>query len=299
MTAPDEVTAFMVSMTFPAAPDMPEIIHDRPVAVVGAVHCGDPDTGMRVLQPLRGLGTPLFDMSQPMPYALVQSAFDPFFARQALRAYWKSTYLDELTDDAINTIARTALDRPAPLMLVNTFNLGGAVHAVTAEDTAFAERSAPFMVSVDTNWTDPAQDSAAIAWGRSAWEEIAKYGNGNVFLNFTGLADESLLTKVNNAFGANLRRLGQIKTTYDPHNLFRIKQQHYPRILGWRSVDVICADHPVRDHENRRDSQIGRRVVRQDSGPAHRAAGASHPRPRQSRPLHGDRRVRLLRRGDA
>jgi hypothetical protein len=77
MTAPDEVTAFMVSMTFPAAPDMPEIIHDRPVAVVGAVHCGDPDTGMRVLQPLRGLGTPLFDMSQPMPYALVQSAFDP------------------------------------------------------------------------------------------------------------------------------------------------------------------------------------------------------------------------------
>jgi FAD binding domain/Berberine and berberine like len=228
MTAPDEVTAFMVSMTFPAAPDMPEIIHDRPVAVVGAVHCGDPDTGMHVLQPLRALGTPLFDMSQPMPYAMVQSAFDPFFARQALRAYWKSTYLDELTDDAINTIARTALDRPAPLTLVNTFHLGGAVHAVTAEDTAFAERSAPFMVSVDTNWTDPAQDSAAIAWGRSAWEEIAKYGNGNVFLNFTGLADESLLTNVNNAFGANLRRLGQIKTTYDPHNLFRINNNIIP-----------------------------------------------------------------------
>jgi hypothetical protein len=228
MTAPDEVTAFMVSMTFPAAPDMPEIIHDRPVAVVGAVHCGDPDTGMHVLQPLRALGTPLFDMSQPMPYAMVQYAFDPFFARQALRAYWKSTYLDELTDDAINTIARTALDRPAPLTLVNTFHLGGAVHAVTAEDTAFAERSAPFMVSVDTNWTDPAQDSAAIAWGRSAWEEIAKYGNGNVFLNFTGLADESLLTNVNNAFGANLRRLGQIKTTYDPHNLFRINNNIIP-----------------------------------------------------------------------
>ncbi|HEX6404894.1 MAG TPA: FAD-binding oxidoreductase [Pseudonocardiaceae bacterium] len=227
-TAPDEVTAFMVSLTFPAAPDMPEIIHDRQVAIVAGVHCGDLDAGMQALQPLRELGTPLFDMSQPMPYTVLQSAFDPFFPRQSLRSYWKSTYLDELTDDAIDTIARNALDRPAPLTVIATVHFGGAVHAVTAQDTAFAERSAPFMVSVDTNWTDPAQDTATIAWGRGTWEEIAKYGNGNVFLNFTGLADESLLTNVNNAYGPNLRRLGQIKATYDPGNLFRINNNILP-----------------------------------------------------------------------
>jgi FAD/FMN-containing dehydrogenase len=226
--APDEVTAFIVTLTFPAAPEMPEVIHDRPVAIVGAVHCGEPDAGMQVLQPLRELGTPLFDMSQPMPYTVVQSAFDPFFPRQALRGYWKSEYLDELTDDAIDAIASKALDRPAPLTLVNTFHLGGAVHAVAAEDTAFAERSAPFMVSIDTNWSDPAQDAAAIAWGRAAWEEITKYGNGNVFLNFTGLADEPRRAHVNNAFGRNLRRLGQIKATYDPDNLFQVNNNIIP-----------------------------------------------------------------------
>ncbi len=52
-------------------------------------------------------------MSAPMPYAVVQSAFDPFVPRQALRSYWKSAYLDELTDDAIDAIASKALDRPA------------------------------------------------------------------------------------------------------------------------------------------------------------------------------------------
>ena len=114
-TAPDEVTAFMVALTFPAAPDMPKIIHDRQVTIVAGVHCGNPDEGMQVLQPLRELSTPLFDMSQPMPYTALQSGFDALFARQALRSYWKSTYLDELTDDAIDTIARKALDRPAPL----------------------------------------------------------------------------------------------------------------------------------------------------------------------------------------
>jgi hypothetical protein len=28
--APDEVTSFVVTMTFPAAPEMPGVLHDRP-----------------------------------------------------------------------------------------------------------------------------------------------------------------------------------------------------------------------------------------------------------------------------
>ncbi|MGH3527010.1 MAG: hypothetical protein ACRDQV_02025 [Pseudonocardiaceae bacterium] len=69
---------------------------------------------------------------------------------------------------------------------VNALHVGGAVHAVAAEDTAFAERPAPFMVTIDTNWADPAQDTSAVAWGRSAWVEITKYGYGNVFLTSPG-----------------------------------------------------------------------------------------------------------------
>lgn len=57
-------------------------------------------------------------------YTILQSAFDPFFPRQASRAYWKSTYLDELTDDAVDTIARKALDRSAPMTGIGAFHLG-------------------------------------------------------------------------------------------------------------------------------------------------------------------------------
>jgi FAD/FMN-containing dehydrogenase len=76
--APDEVTSVCVTITFPAAPDFPEVVHDRAVAVVGGVYVGDPDEGMKAMQPLRGLGTLLMDMSQPMPFTAVQTAFDPF-----------------------------------------------------------------------------------------------------------------------------------------------------------------------------------------------------------------------------
>ena len=226
--APDEITSVIVTITFPADPEMPEAVHDREVAIVGAVYAGDPEEGMAKLQPLRELGTPLFDLSQPMPFTAVQAAFDPFFPRGQLRAYWKTQYLDELSDGAIDVIAARAQDRPAPLTLVNTFHMGGAINNVGPEDTAFAERSAPYMVSLDGMWTDPDDDAEKIAWIRSAWNEIGEYGNGAVYLNFTGLSDEAPTAGVDSAFGRNLRRLGEIKAKYDPENFFRLNNNVRP-----------------------------------------------------------------------
>ena len=218
----------VVTITFPANPEMPEAIHDRPVAIVGGVYAGDAEEGMEVMAPLRELGTPLFDMSGPMPFTAVQSGFDPLFPRNTLRAYWKSQYLDELPDAAIDVIAGRAQNRPAPLTLVNTFHMGGAIAAVDPEATAFAERSAPFMVSIDGMWDDPADDADTIAWVRSAWDEVEEFGNGGVYLNFTGLADEAASAGVDTAFGRNLERLAEVKATYDPENFFRINNNIQP-----------------------------------------------------------------------
>ena len=104
--APDEVTSVVVTITFPANPELPEAIHDRAVAIVGGVYAGDPEEGLRVMAPLRELGTPLFDMSGPTPFTAVQAGFDPLFPRNTLRAYWKSQYLDELPDAAIDVDRR-------------------------------------------------------------------------------------------------------------------------------------------------------------------------------------------------
>jgi len=226
--APNEVTSVVVTMTFPANPELPEAIHDREVAIVGGVYVGDPDEGLGVMAPLRKLGTPLFDMSGPTPFSHVQSGFDPLFPRNALRAYWKSQYLDELSDEAIEAIAGLARSRPAPLTLVNTFHMGGAIAAVDPEATAFSERAAPFMVSIDGMWDDAADDADRIAWVRSAWDAVGEFGNGGVYLNFTGLADEEPTAGVDTAFGRNLERLAKVKAKYDPDNFFRINNNIQP-----------------------------------------------------------------------
>jgi FAD/FMN-containing dehydrogenase len=227
--APDEVTSTCVTITFPANPELPEAIHDRPVIIVGGVHAGDDvDAGLAEMQPLRELGTALFDMSGPTPFVGVQTGFDALFPRDTLRAYWKSQYVDELTDDAIDTIAAAAQDRPAPLTLVNTFHMGGAIASVGPEETAFHQRTASYMVSIDGMWADPAEDDATIAWVRTAWNSVAEHGTGEVYLNFTGLSDEAPQAGVDSAYGRNLARLAEVKAKYDPDNFFRINNNVVP-----------------------------------------------------------------------
>jgi len=226
--APDEVSALCGCTTLPAHPGLPEPIHDTPFVVVGAVHTGAPEEGMKVLQPLRELGAPLADISQPLPFSAVQTAFDPFFTRGTLRSYWKSTYLPELTDDAIDLIAQRAQNRPSARTFVITFLMGGAINRVGATDTAYSERSAPWMVSMDGNWSDQSEDSRVISWIRETWAEVAKFGTGSVYLNFTSLSDEAPTSGVDSAFGDNMRRLAEIKRKYDPTNLFRLNNNIAP-----------------------------------------------------------------------
>lgn len=226
--APDEVTSILVSFTFPAAPDLPPPVHNRACTVVGAVYVGDVDEGMAVLQPLRELAPLVVDLTHPAAYTFVQSAFDALFPRHTLRSYWKSQYLAELSDAAVDAWAGLALDRPAPLTIVNLWHMGGAISRVDPEATAFAERSAPFMVSIDGNWSDPADDDRVIGWVRSAWSRMGEFGTGGVYLNFTGLAGEDAGAGVDSALGRNLRRLAGVKATYDPANLFRLNNNIEP-----------------------------------------------------------------------
>jgi len=217
----DEVSSAMVVLSFPVDPHVPPPVQGRTCVVAGAVFAGDVEEGLQALAPLGQLGTPIFDLTSPMPFTFVQSAFDALTPRGEFRQYWKSQYLDALGDDALDAFADLAGDRPAPLVLMNIWQLGGAIARVGPEETAFAERSASFMVSIDGNWQEPAADAEVIGWVRAAWRRIGEFGNGSTYLNFTGLADEAADTGVDTALGRNLARLSRVKTAYDPDNFFR------------------------------------------------------------------------------
>ncbi len=227
-TVPDEISALIGCTTLPASEHTPPEIHDRPFIVTGAVYTGDTMEGLKVIQPLREIGTPLADISGPLPFVAVQAAFDEFFQRGTLRSYWKSTYVDELTDPILDIIVDRARNRPHDRVFVVTFQMGGAINRVGAEETAYGERSANWMVSMDGNWKDASDDDRLISWVRDAWSRVHEHGTGSVYLNFTGVEGEAVTAGVESAFGHNLARLADIKATYDPDNLFRLNNNIVP-----------------------------------------------------------------------
>jgi FAD/FMN-containing dehydrogenase len=85
-SAPDEVTSNAIAITMPGTPEWPPEVQGRACLVIAAVHAGDPDEGMQAMRPMRVLGRPLLDISQPMPFKAVQTAFDPLFPMGTLQA---------------------------------------------------------------------------------------------------------------------------------------------------------------------------------------------------------------------
>lgn len=225
--APDEVTSSVIVITMPAAPLLPEAVHDRAVVVPGALYAGPPAEGERALKPLRELRAPLADLSGVLPYRALQSAFDAFFPRGQWRSYWKSTFLSELPDAAVDLLADRALKRPGPFSLFNLQHLGGTMSRVEPRETAFAQRTAPYLISVDGAWADPADDDRGISFVRTLWDDLREYSTGGAYLEMLGDVDQSD-ELVRATHGDNLGRLAEVKATYDPGNVFRLNRNIAP-----------------------------------------------------------------------
>lgn len=110
--------------------------------------------------------------------------------------------------------------------------MGGAINRVGPTDTAYAERSALWMSSIDGNWEHAADNEANVAWVRESFKQIAPYSNGTTYTNFTGQADETAGPLAATAYGANMARLSLIKAQYDPDNFFRLNPNIAPASIA-------------------------------------------------------------------
>jgi FAD/FMN-containing dehydrogenase len=226
MSAPDEMGPQGIFWSVPAVDDFPAELHGKPILAVQVVYAGDPDMGERLLAPVREWATPIMDLSDRLPYTISQSAFDPFFPTDWFY-YWKSHLLGELSDAAINAIVQTAADRPSPQAMINVWQQGGAISRVPPDATAYNRRDAGYLISLDTTWVDPDASERCIAWTRQTWSAMQRFGQGGIYLNFAGLGEEKeqLLRA---AYGDNFDRLVELKTKYDPGNLFRMNNNIKP-----------------------------------------------------------------------
>jgi FAD/FMN-containing dehydrogenase len=221
---PDELGISATFVTTPPLPFVPEDLQDKPGVAVLFCWSGDLDEGRDVIKPWLDLGPPI-RFVDAMPYTVMQSLLDPLQPPGRL-TYWKSGYLTELTDDAIEAAASLAGETPSPFTLAEFVLWGGAVARVGDGDTAFGERQGRFLYNASSTWEDPADADANIAWARRFHDAMGPSGTGGVYVNF--LTDEGA-ERVQAAYGADkFARLAQIKARYDPTNFFRLNQNIPP-----------------------------------------------------------------------
>ncbi len=224
----DDVGSLIEFSTIPTDPAYPEAAWGKRVYTIGAAYAGDAAEGEALLQPLRELGEMVTDFSGQIGYGDMQQLFDTVIPFGRHRCYWKSRYLSELGDDAIDRILEGNATPPSPNTLSSIWNFGGAMARVGAGETAFGDRSMPWMFSIDSIWTAPEEDATNIAWTRDFWRRMEPHAQaGRIYLNFPGLGDEGEdLTR--RSYGDNFGRLAAIKRTYDPGNVFRFNQNISP-----------------------------------------------------------------------
>jgi len=222
-TAPDEIVGTMAEFsTVPEDPEFPEEAWGRHAIAIVGLWAGEAAEGETAVQPLRELAQPLLDLSGRMPYCDAQQLFDELIPWGAHRVYFKSLFLDTLDDDLIDTIAARGSTRPTDETLFSVWRMGGAVARVDADATAFGDRSMNWMLSIDTVWSEAADDDRCINWAREFWQEIAHRAGARTYLNFTGLNEEGAELVRASHGDDHYQRLARIKATYDPDNLFHI-----------------------------------------------------------------------------
>ncbi|WP_254521958.1 FAD-binding oxidoreductase [Natrinema caseinilyticum] len=226
--APDEVSTLTSLGTMPDEELFSEdgVDHFK----IGFLGCysGPAVEGEEVLAPLRELAEPIADVSGTIPYAEFQRTLDEDYP-SGMRYYWKSLYLDGLTEPAIDRIRYWADTAPSPLATVDIWQLGGAIGDVGIDESSFAGRHAPFLLGVEANWHDPERDDANVEWVRDCLADMRQFSDGSVYLNFPGfLEDNDELVRT--TFGSAYERLVAVKDEYDPENRFDVNQNIKPSI---------------------------------------------------------------------
>jgi FAD/FMN-containing dehydrogenase len=225
--APDELTVMLALDTAAPAPFLPESVHFKKIVACGGLWAGRPEDGEKAIAPFRELGTPIADIWGPMPYVGLQSAFDPFFGRGAAN-YFTSAFMDDIPAAAADDLVefhRRAADFPVQTEL-HLHHMGGAISRVPADATAFHNRTSPYIFNVIARTESAADLPPHVEWARAARDAMAVYGPGDMYVNFTGEADE-VRTKKSYPAGT-YARLQKVKDAYDPTNMFRFNQNIRP-----------------------------------------------------------------------
>ena len=223
--APDQLKWNLNLRLAPNTEGVPAHVRGRPVASESVIWLGDPDQGDQYLDHIFGLCKPVAVTRKVVSYLALQTMADNEFPH-GRRYYTKSGYFKSLDDSSIEKMVLALATLPSPTTQIELAYLGGAASRIASAETAFGDRSSPFVINLLANWADPSDDAANVAWIRSLFMALRPSMAPGVYVNFMS-GDED--DRVPEAYRERWERLVEVKSHYDPNNFFRLNQNIPPK----------------------------------------------------------------------
>jgi len=208
----------------PPTENVPVALRGQPVASTSLVWTGDPEAARPYLDRAFSLCHPGSVSSKIMPFLDLQTMAD-FDFPHGRRYYTKSGYFAALETGTIDRLLKAVSEIPSSETQIEFAFLGGAAAQVGATETAFGDRSAPFIMNLLASWTDASADMRNISWVRALFNQLRPAMKPGVYVNFMS-GDEQ--DRVPEAYHERWERMVAVKSHYDPGNFFRLNQNVQP-----------------------------------------------------------------------
>jgi FAD/FMN-containing dehydrogenase len=223
--APPELTLVTFMRPAPPAPWLPKDMHGKPIVAILACHSGNPEEGEKAVAPIKSFGNPIGDVLVRRPYVQLQALLDATQPK-GRRYYWKSEYLARIESELCEKFIAHSAKICSPHSAMILFQIDGALNRLEDEHSPVGNRDARYVLNIGGAWEQAADDEANIAWARGAWNDLKAFSTGGTYINF--LTQDEGPERIEAALGRNLSRLAEVKSRWDPENVFRTNRNIKP-----------------------------------------------------------------------
>lgn len=194
------------------------------LAAMAVCHTGDAADAERDLAPFKAWGSPVVVEVGPMPYPVMNTLLDEGYPKGALN-YWLSSFTSGLPDGLIDTAIERFASVPSPMSAIMLEHFHGAVTRIGVTETAVPHRDVGWNLLIPSEWVDPADTEANIAWTKDTYAALSEHLGGGRWLNYLG---DDQNDAIRSAYGPNYDRLVDVKRRLDPQNVFHLNHNIVP-----------------------------------------------------------------------
>ena len=197
------------------------------LAALVVCHGGSEEQATRDLAPALGFGEPVMAQVGPIPYEAMNQLLDAAYPKGSMN-YWKSSFLEALSDEFIDTAIAQFEACPSPTSALALEHFHGAATRVLVDATACPHRLPGYNLLITSVWSDSTTNDANLSWTRETMKALAPNLASRRYLNYMSQDDDGD-NRSQQAFGPNHERLTTVKQAYDPNNLFHLNQNISPK----------------------------------------------------------------------